>query len=80
MVSRQRKTRGGGGTRTLTIPEGVPYEIWRIVLASEIKDGLPVVKYQYTLRDLAHAHLMLDALADTETRTHNSEFDDPRGW
>jgi hypothetical protein len=58
----------------------VPYEIWRIVVSSEIPDGLPVVKHQYTMRDLAEAHAMLDALAGASTQTRSSEFDDPEGW
>lgn len=61
-----------GALADLDIPDEVDSYVWRIVLSPRIASGLIEIERDWTMTDVALAHLHLDVSEDVETAVRSA--------
>lgn len=46
--------------------DGVDWFLWRLVTSNRIHDGLAVIRSSWTIAEITHAHIALDAMEDMD--------------
>ena len=57
----------------IDIPDGIDWEIWRIVASDKIQVSLIEIQTQWSVDDMWQAHEVLDMYQELEARAHKEE-------